>query len=156
MTSIRLGTLDHFHIVVPDREAAANWYERTLGFQRIGAYAAWADIEGGPLHISADGGRSGIALFQAWNPSEVPSIGMGAGFRVDASAFIDFAESLGSLGLAGVSGRELRAEDVVDFDLCFSFSFLDPYGNQLEVNCFERHEVQEYLRGRGIDPVRHW
>ncbi len=39
------------HLLVPDRQEAARWYQKNLGFEVVGEYAAWAELEGGPLHI---------------------------------------------------------------------------------------------------------
>ncbi len=62
----RLGRLDHVHLRVPDRIAAAEWYSTHLGFVAVEAYRFWADgIDGGPLQISADGGATSLALFEA-------------------------------------------------------------------------------------------
>jgi catechol 2,3-dioxygenase-like lactoylglutathione lyase family enzyme len=48
MTKFRMGSLNHVHVVVPDRAAAAAWYEEHLGFEPVPEYAAWTRVEGGP------------------------------------------------------------------------------------------------------------
>ena len=61
-----MGRLDHVHIRVPDRAQAARWYAEHLGFEPVDTYDFWATgFEGGPLQISADGGRTTLALFEA-------------------------------------------------------------------------------------------
>jgi catechol 2,3-dioxygenase-like lactoylglutathione lyase family enzyme len=54
------------HIRVPDRAEAARWYAEHLGFEPVGEFDFWASgFEGGPLQISADGGATTLALFEA-------------------------------------------------------------------------------------------
>src|SRR3546814_12774090 len=61
----RMGSLDHVHIRVPDRSEAAAWYSEHLGFEPVEDFDFWASgIDGGPLQISADGGRTTLALFE--------------------------------------------------------------------------------------------
>jgi catechol 2,3-dioxygenase-like lactoylglutathione lyase family enzyme len=64
--AFRMGRLDHVHIRVPDRAEAAAWYAKRLGFEPVERFDFWATgFEGGPLQISADGGKTMLALFQA-------------------------------------------------------------------------------------------
>jgi catechol 2,3-dioxygenase-like lactoylglutathione lyase family enzyme len=157
MDKFQMGTLDHIHVVVPNRDEAARWYRSVLGFEPVPEFRAWAEIPGGPLHLSADGGRSGIALFESWEKGQKVTNGMGGGFRVDCQQFIAFAERLSAHEISKASGERLRREDVVDFDLCFSYGFVDPYGNQLELNCYDYEEVREKLIvPSGMNPVRLW
>jgi catechol 2,3-dioxygenase-like lactoylglutathione lyase family enzyme len=61
-----MGRYDHVHIRVPDRAEAAPCYAEHLGFEPVEAYDFWATgFEGGSLQISADGGRTTLALFEA-------------------------------------------------------------------------------------------
>ena len=61
-----MGRLDHVHIRVPDRAEAARWYAEHLGFEPVERFDFWATgFEGGPLQISADGGNTTLALFEA-------------------------------------------------------------------------------------------
>jgi catechol 2,3-dioxygenase-like lactoylglutathione lyase family enzyme len=144
------------HLVVPDRAAAARWYERVLGFEPVAAFQQWADVEGGPLHLSADGGHSGVALFEA-GPHPAGSIGMGVAFRVDADAFLTFARALPSDDICSPDGGRLEPASVVDFDLCFSFTFADPWEHALELNCYDTDRVRrEWIEIDGIRPVRYW
>ena len=60
--TFRMGRLDHVHIRVPDRAVAARWYREHLGFEPVGEFDFWAKgFPGGPLQISADGGRTMLA-----------------------------------------------------------------------------------------------
>jgi catechol 2,3-dioxygenase-like lactoylglutathione lyase family enzyme len=91
----RMGKLDHVHIRVPDRAAAASWYAAHLGFEPVPDYDFWAtEIEGGPLQISADGGATMLALFEAgeWHPMIAQETGVA--FSVEAEMFMSFSRSL--------------------------------------------------------------
>ena len=46
-----LDGIDHIHVYVSDREQAAAWYERVLGFTIIDKLAFWANDPRGPLTI---------------------------------------------------------------------------------------------------------
>ncbi len=152
-----MGSMDHVHLVVPDREVAARWYSEQLGFEAVDEYAVWAAVDGGPLHISADGGQSGIALFQASPGHPARKLEMGVAFRVDAEAFIDFACGLPRAELLQPSGKPLETGSIVDFDLCYAYNFQDPYGNQLELDCYDHATVKRQLvEEQGLTPIRYW
>ena len=154
----RLGSLDHVHLVVPDRAAAAAWYHQELGFEPVEAVASWTEVDGGPLHMSADGGRSGIALFQAGRGHETTTLEMGAAFSVKGPAFVRFARRLTEDDeIRAPGGNPLEAGDVVDFDHCYAFNFEDPWGNRFELNCYDVDAVKrELVEPSGIQPVRYW
>jgi hypothetical protein len=52
MDGFRVTQLDHVELFVPDRDAAAAWYARTLGLQVVPKYASWAADPQGPLMIT--------------------------------------------------------------------------------------------------------
>lgn len=152
-----MGRLDHVHIRVPDRAAAARWYAEHLGFESVGAYDFWArGIEGGPLQISADGGRTTLALFEAGEGHPMIPQETGVAFSVDADTFISFARSLPS-GIDSPRGEPLVVTDLVDFDLCWAFDLVDPWGNRYELNSYDYQQVRAALvDGDGVEPVRYW
>jgi len=153
----RMGRLDHVHIRVPDRAEAAAWYAKHLGFEPVGAYDFWANgFEGGPLQISADGGKTTLALFQVSEGHPMVAQTTGVAFSVDAEAFISFARSLPG-EINAPSGRPLEPDDVIDFDLCWAFDFADPWGNQYELNCYDYDRIKDDLiEPDGITAVRYW
>ena len=117
----RMGRLDHVHIRVPDRAKAANWYAEHLGFEPVAASDFWAKgIEGGPLHISADGGETGLALFGVSEGHPMVLQQTGVAFSVDADTFLAFARSLPS-DIDNPLGERLSIADLVDFDMCWAF-----------------------------------
>lgn len=152
----RMGSLDHVHIRVPDRAAAAAWYSEHLGFEPVERFDFWATgIEGGPLQISADGGRTTLALFEASDGHPMIPQRTGVAFSVDADTFLQLLRSLPN-GIDSPLGEPLVATDVVDFDLCWAIDLVDPWGNQYELNSYEYDAVGEQLLADGIEPTRYW
>lgn len=155
--TFRMGRLDHVHIRVPDRAEAARWYAEHLGFEPVAEYDFWASgFDGGPLQISADGGRTMLALFEASEGHPMVPQLTGVAFSVDADSFVSFARSL-PRGIDSPRGEPLVVTDLVDFDLCWAFDLVDPWGNQYELNCYEYDRVEAALvDGDGVEVVRYW
>ena len=153
----RMGRLDHVHIRVPDRAEAAAWYADHLGFEPVERFDFWAtEIEGGPLQISADGGQTTLALFEASEGHPMVSQQTGVAFSVDADGFAQFARSLPN-GILGAAREPLVASDVVDFDLCWAYDLVDPWGNQYELNCYEYDRIKaDLIDADTITPTRYW
>ncbi len=153
----RVGRLDHVHIRVPDRAKAAAWYAEHLGFEPVERFDFWATgFEGGPLQISADGGKTMLALFEASEHQPMCKQETGVAFSVDAEAFIAFTRALPG-DIRGRSGEPLVPGDVVDFDLCWAYDFADPWGNRYELNCYDYARIaQELIAADNITPVRYW
>ncbi len=153
----RMGRLDHVHIRVPDRAEAARWYARNLGFDPVGEYDFWATgIEGGPLQISADGGHTMLALFEAGEGHPMVAQQTGVAFSVDADTFASFTRSLPG-EIDHPAGRPLVPGDMIDFDMCWAFDLADPRGNRYELNCYEYERVNdELVLPDGISPARYW
>lgn len=155
--TFRMGRLDHVHIRVPDRAEAAAWYAKHLGFEPVERYSFWANgFDGGPLQISADGGTTMLALFQATEEHPMIAQTTGIAFNVDAETFMPFARSLPN-EIGGPSGRPLVANDVIDYDMCWAFDFADPWGNRYELNCYDYDRIEaELIEPDGLTPVRYW
>ncbi|MEZ5962247.1 MAG: VOC family protein [Planctomycetota bacterium] len=153
----RMGRLDHVHIRVPNRAEAAAWYAQHLGFEPVGRFRFWAEgFAGGPLQISADGGQTTLALFEASEGHPMVPQTTGVAFNVDAESFVAFARSLPS-EIRRADGTALTVADLVDFDLCWAFDFADPWGNRFELNCYDHAAVRAELVDRdGVRPTRYW
>ena len=156
MNGFSMGTLDHMHLMVPDRYEAARWFQKNLGFEIVEKYRAWAEVAGGPLHISADGGRSALALFERGQHPEF-KVETAVAFRVGAEEFVTFGNELASIELRDAGGKPLEPASVVDHDLCYAYYFQDPYGNSFELDCYEYERVKrDLIEKKGITPVRFW
>lgn len=153
----RVGRLDHVHIRVPNREAAAHWYAEHLGFEPVKKYEFWANgFEGGPLQISADGGKTMLALFEASDGHPMAPQTTGVAFSLDAETFMLFARSLPN-GIDSPSGQPLHINDVVDLDMCWAYDFTDPWGNHFELNCYDYERIKTALiETDSVKPVRYW
>jgi catechol 2,3-dioxygenase-like lactoylglutathione lyase family enzyme len=153
----RMGRLDHVHVRVPDRSEAAAWYAEHLGFEPVAEYAFWAEgFEGGPLQISADGGRTTLALFEATDSHPMAQQQLGIAFSVDADMFVAFARSLPG-EIRNADGGPLVVTDLIDFDLCWAFDLADPWGNRYELNCYEYDRIRtELVEADGVEVVRYW
>ena len=156
-TKFRMGRLDHVHIRVPDREKAARWYAEHLGFEPVERFDFWAKgFPGGPLQISADGGQTMLALFEASEGHPMIPQKTGVAFSLDAPAFIAFARSLPG-EISSPSGRPLEIGAIVDFDMCWAYNLADPWGNVYELNCYDYERVKtELIQADGVKPVRYW
>ena len=155
--AFKMGRLDHVHIRVPDRVEAAHWYAEHLGFQPVDSYDFWATgFEGGPLQISADGGRTMLALFEATEGHPMVAQQTGVAFSVEADGFMSFARSL-PCGIDNPRGERLLLADLVDFDMCWAFDLVDPWGNQYELNCYDYERIRtELVEPDEIEAVRYW
>jgi catechol 2,3-dioxygenase-like lactoylglutathione lyase family enzyme len=153
----RMGRLDHVHIRVPDRAEAAHWYAEHLGFEPVQEFAFWAEgFEGGPLQISADGGATTLALFEASEGHPMVPQLTGIAFSTDADTFVGFARSLPG-AIENLAGQRLTVGDLVDFDLCWAFELCDPWGNRFELNCYDYEPVRAALvQGDDVHPQRRW
>lgn len=153
-----LGRIDHVHLRVPNRADAVRWYGERLGFEPVERFRFWAEgFDGGPVQISADGGKTTLALFEATDTHPMVPQATGVAFSVDVDAFVAFARSLSNETLASIDGSPLRIDDVIDFDLCWAYEFADPWGNRFEVNCYDYQGVQEALIDAfDVTPQRYW
>lgn len=152
-----MGRLDHVHIRVPDRAAAARWYAEHLGFEPVPRFDFWAQgFEGGPLQISADGGKTMLALFEASEGHPMIPQKTGVAFSLEAYDFMAFARSLPG-GINNPSGQPIQIGDIVDFDVCWAYNLVDPWGNQYELNCYDYERIKtELIEAGGVEPVRYW
>ncbi len=152
-----MGSLDHVHIRVPNRDEAAEWYRAHLGFEPVPRFEFWATgFEGGPLQISADGGHTTLAVFEATLEHPMVAHATGIAFTVNADMFIRFALALPGPFLAP-HGSTLSTSDLVDLDMCWSYDFCDPWGNTFELNTYDYDEVtHELIEAHSITPVRYW
>jgi catechol-2,3-dioxygenase len=140
---MRVEDIDHVHVEVRDRDAAADWYWRVLGLSRHQGLAQWADDPMGPLILATRNGKPVLSLFS--RESKPVSRDTTIAFRVTGQQFRDFLGELAGHDLTHSSGRQLTAADVVDHDLSWSLYFLDPDGNRLEVTTYDYEIVRSVV-----------
>lgn len=142
-SGFRVSQIDHVHVFVADRRAAARWYADVLGLEVCQEIES--EDDGGPLVVSSDGGNTGLALFKSRPGSARTSTTVA--FRVGGRGFLEFLGRLASLEVAGAGGRALTAADVVDHDYCYSVYFDDPDGNPYELTTYDYDDVRARLGG---------
>jgi catechol 2,3-dioxygenase-like lactoylglutathione lyase family enzyme len=136
---MRVTQIDHVELEVPDRYAAARWYETVLGFQICPEYEIWAGPKSGPLMISTDGGRTKLALFEGRPQGAGQPIGIRRiAFRIGGDDFLKLIEELDALA----GGNAVHRSEIVDHGKSFSTYFSDPYGNRLEVTTYDYDVVR--------------
>ncbi len=134
--------LDHVHVRVADREAAARWFGRVLGLRPAAAFADWAREAGGPLFLETAGGRPCLALFAGTPATEGDHT---IAFRTDVEGFLGFLGRLGDEALGDREGGRVTATDVVDHDRAWSIYFCDPDGNRFELTTYDHAAVAAWL-----------
>lgn len=131
----QLKSIDHIHVFVTDRAAAAVWYKDVLGLVPIPELEFWAK-DGGPLTVSDVGGKVHVALFESSPATCRSTIALGVG----ASEFIAWKRHLGEQ-----LQKEVPAED---HEVSWSLYFHDPDGNPYEITTYEHAAVARALRGQ--------
>ena len=123
------------------RAAAAAWYAEHLGFEAVEAYEFWAKaVDGGPLQISADGGQTMLALFEASEGHPMIPQQTGVAFSVDFETFSAFTRSLPG-DVNGPTGQPLVADDVIHSfwvpDFVTKRDLIPGIDNEIDVNLTE-------------------
>lgn len=145
-SGFRVSQIDHVHVYVADRRAAARWYADVLGLEVLDEIEN--EDEGGPLIVSSDGGSTSLALFKQRPGEAAVRTPTTVAFRVGGSGFLEFIGRLASLGVEGDGGQTLAPSDVVDHDYCYSLYFSDPDGNPYELTTYDYAEVRARLEGK--------
>lgn len=128
----KLHRLDHVHVYVRDREKAAAWYQKVLGFTITQEYAFWAEDQQGPLTIEDSSGAIHLALFQR----EESKPGTSIAFGTDAAEFLAWKKYLESQQLL------VRCSD---HDAAWSLYFHDLDKNMHEITTYDHQQVREVL-----------
>ena len=128
----KLERFDHIHLYVANREAAADWYEKHLGFKINAKLAFWAENPDGPLTVDDPTGLIHLALFQRDNL--VPSTGIAFGAR--GEEFLKWKSYLEQKDLL------LRC---TDHKVAWSVYFNDLDGNMHEITTYEYDFVTDRL-----------
>jgi len=142
MSSFKVEQIDHVELFVPDRYAAARWYEKALGLRILPQHEHWAG-PGGPLMISSDNGGTMLALFEGEPRGSRPTAGhQRVAFRVSGAGFLQFLEHVREVTVHSESGEVVSQLCPVDHGKAFSVYFCDPYGNRFEVTSYEYQHIK--------------
>ena len=96
----QVDQLDHVELFVPDRYAAAEWYQRVLGFHIVAPFEFWAEDPHGPLMIETANGGTKLALFTGEPQRTRPTSGYHlVAFRVSAKGMLEFLGLINELEL---------------------------------------------------------
>ncbi len=129
----KLDGIDHIHVYVSDREKAAIWYEKHLGFKVNPTFEFWAENERGPLMIEDQGGKIHLALFNTKNLIPTTAIA----FKTDSSGFLAWKSHLEEADLL------LRCSDHTK---SWSLYFNDLDGNMHEITTYDYDDVSGQLK----------
>lgn len=126
-----LKSIDHVHVYVPDREAAARWFSEVLGFKVIERLRSWA-TDGGPLTIGNDADTVHLALFERKDAPRQTN----TAFGTDARNFLEWKAILEGKGVL---------TRITDHDLAWSLYFEDPQANMYEITTYDHAAVTKAL-----------
>ncbi len=129
-----LDGIDHIHVYVSNREKAAEWYKKVLGFQVNQTLAFWADNIHGPLTIEDPTGKIHLALFNCEDFTPSTAIA----FKAGGKEFLEWKSILEKENIL------LRC---TDHKVAWSVYFNDLDGNMHEITCYEHDYVTERLQG---------
>lgn len=128
----KLNGFDHIHMNVSDREIAANWYQRILGFRVVESLAFWANDDNGPLTIEDPTGKIHLALFK--RDEFIPSTAVA--FNAIGKEFIEWKSYLEKQKIL------LRC---TDHKISWSLYFKDLDNNSHEITTYQYDYVSSYL-----------
>ena len=144
----RVNQIDHVELTVPDRFAAAKWYQATLGLEIVSEFQFWSGNPSGPLMIGTQNANTKLALFEG-NPQKSKLDGGFhlLAFSVDGEQFLQFLSRLEALQLLDSKGRPVTRNSAVNHQRAFSIYFCDPWGHQLEITTYDHEVVRQQLDG---------
>ncbi len=135
----KVKKVDHLHVCVQDRDAAAKWYESVLGFTPIERLKVWA-TQSGPLTVSDESENICIALFQREKQSQENRATLA--IAVDGADFLAWVKHL-----KGKLNEDLK---VYDLSLAWSVFIKDPDGNPYEITSYDYQDLKQHY-GKGAE-----
>lgn len=140
----KIVSIDHVHIFVKNQYDSAKWFKDILGFEILEKYQAW--VNGGPLSISADSGRSKIALFKKENPSNSDANLINTiALNVDGKLFMELFDKFTKSKVLNYQNNPIGVDDIVNHELAYSIYFLDMDYNRFELTTYDVDVVYRSL-----------
>ena len=135
---MRVHSIDHVELFVPDRYEAAAWYRVALGLEIVSSFETWATDLDGPLMIVTADGAGKLALFEGPASEVAATHGFKRlAFGASGGDFLRFVAEVTQRDLRNKDGAALNTLEVVDHEQSFSVYFYDPWGHALEVTTYE-------------------
>jgi len=119
----KLTGIDHIHLYVPNKQQAAEWYIKFLGFHIVASLLSW-NTDQGPLTIEDQSGQIHLALFQ--REDYAPSTAIA--FKTSGMDFLQWKTYL--------EENELL-QRCSDHSLSWSLYFLDPFRHLHEITTYD-------------------
>ena len=143
--------LDHISVLVPDRQEAAQWYQRVFGLKPLHGrvFDLAVSMPDGPLFLGSDDDLNSVkvALLVGEPLGDHAPIGVTrVAFGVDAASFLLFLDRLDELALVNDKGERVTRDHIVDQWIGWSLFFNDPYGNRFELDTYDYEAVQTQLK----------
>jgi catechol 2,3-dioxygenase-like lactoylglutathione lyase family enzyme len=146
LSRFAVAGIDHVHIFVRDRAAAARWYGAVLGLRRDRRFAAWAREVGGPLTLTAADGTTHVALFEdERRAGHCTTVAL----RTCGDGFVAFAKKAARLPLYD-KRRRPSAPRLQDHEQSLSLYFSDPDGNPIELTTYDVVAARLRLRAKAL------
>jgi catechol 2,3-dioxygenase len=127
-----LDGIDHIHVYVSNREKAAAWYERVLGFKANKTLAVWAEDDQGPLTIEDTKAQIHLALFNS--DDFIPSKNIA--FKANGKEFLAWKAHL---------EKENALLRCTDHKIAWSIYFTDLDNNMHVITTYQYNYVAAYL-----------
>jgi len=140
MAGIKVSALDHVHLYGRDPEAAAIWYNRVLGL--VVHPTSHIRDPSRAIYLATPRGQYCATFFQGRPPSDGDHT---TAFRVPGSTFIAFGDALPDDDIVTRQGAALRRADADDHGPAWSYYFVDPDGNHLEITTYDHDRVRAWF-----------
>ncbi len=128
----KLEGFDHIHVYVANRNDAADWYGKYLGFKISQSLAIWAKDDNGPLTIEDPSGKIHLALFSS--DSFIPSTVLA--MKSNGEEFLAWKLHLEQAGIL---------DRFADHKIAWSLYFKDLDGNLNEITTYQYDYVLNQL-----------
>jgi catechol 2,3-dioxygenase-like lactoylglutathione lyase family enzyme len=137
-SAFRVDQIDHVELFVPDRFAAAAWFQKVLGLQVVSEFEHWAKDPNGPLMLATASGGTKLALFTGQPRGNASTAGFQlVAFRVSRAGLERFLAQVADLPVYDEHRNAVHSLKIRDHGGALSVYFCDPYGHHFEITTYE-------------------